>query len=151
MTLFGLWHLAGHEPPSFQRRLLSGQLGGWGPLSPSPGLSDIPSPFLLPVCLALPQTLTSARCPQERPPPATTTATTTWAASTAPAVWAMFSTGTSAPAQVSHSWKGGKGATLCLAQPPLCPKIPLASQGHRCSAQAIEGTTGLGLIDTSPR
>ena len=49
----------------------------------------------------------------------TTTATTTWVASTAPAVWAMFSTGTSAPAQVSHSWKGEKGDTMLGPAPTL--------------------------------
>lgn len=96
-----------------------------GASEPTPGLSDIPSPFLLPACLALPQTLTSARCPQERPPPATTTATTTWAASTVPAVWAMFSTGTSAPAQVSHSWKGEKGDTM----PGPAPTLPQDATG----------------------
>lgn len=54
----------------------------------------------------LPQTSMSAKCPQMRHPPATTTATTTWAASTAPAVQATFSTRTNAPAQVSYSCQG---------------------------------------------
>ena len=29
--------------------------------------------------------------------------------------------------------------------------MPLAPQGHSCSAQVTGGTTGLGLLDTSPR
>lgn len=80
-------------------------------LPPSDHLPDPP----------LPQTLTSARWPRDRPLPATTTATTTWAASTAPAAGATSSTRTSAPAQVSGAGEG-TGQTPCPAQHPLGPE-----------------------------
>ncbi|XP_060139152.1 mannan-binding lectin serine protease 2 isoform X1 [Globicephala melas] len=69
------------------------------------------------------QTSTSARCPQERPPPASTTATITWVASTAPAIWAMFSTGTSTLAQ-SRASSLPSGSVLAWAR-PLQPAAPI--------------------------